>query len=858
MPAPLPAPSQQGSALPSREVITTVKEGNKEMWPPPNLSELEQDRQRSPRDQPSSMPPPVASPLPVVPSAITPAPTAAPARPVEDQSYKAFAPTPSVSGTEKGVQVDDDAKAELKSEVAKLEDELRRAAENDGANSSLKAEAEALQGKLNMAAQEVAQLEKIAASRLELGTIVANAAQEAATAAAEAEAGEAAALAEMESKMDEMREELAASNKGKEDVQELRGELMAAMVSAKQLAASQVSAQQEMASSAEQEKLRVENQKLTQAQVEANRVMEQLKDDLRKNEALLRDNASTDAELAALKKAEASSKQENDRLRTRAEMLELEQATANAKVETYEQALADAKRQSMKLTANLDKGEEYLLKEHMASQEEMRQLHNDMLELTQAASRDRGNLKDELTVLLKQELMSENGGANSGDLDKAKIEIVEMRSNLERLQEDNVALTACNKIANDGQQDLMDRTHHLQKELDRSEEALLAEQMAARRQLDELRQGMGFHAEAASREREEIKKGIEAILGSTAGQAELDRLRSEAHNLRTEVVERERKICDLTRAIADVTTKKAETERGVQTDKLPDLPDLGQAAKSSHVDSAPMVSKSGRQEHTLGDGPTLTSVMAMHAFSDAGKNGANRGGSLPFPGVGGNPQRQTLTSKPLSQGSEDDEPGYVGKPPAGRLSMKPPVPGSGKRLSAVPGLGGTDQPRSRFGSQAGSHIGSQRPSISGQWLMNPVEQVNDTKMWDKDHMREVVQDMFPRHDLDNSGCIAWKSGEAMSFLQEFFELHSMPPPKLPSAVFATLYNQVRMHRDVPEEREGLDPDEMIEFATKVHEFIYKNLKGEMKDIRRKSGVCPADLPPMSGISDLSPRGSFRR
>jgi len=843
---------------PSSQVITTVKEGNKEMWPPPNLSEIQNDH---PRDLAlPSTPPPVA-----VPSVTTSVTTSVARRRPSDEHGAACRralmaiPEPLVSqGNDKGVQVGEDAKAELESRIGTA---------NDEASSSLKDEVAALREKLKKAAFEEAQLEQLAASRLELGTIVANAAQEAATAAAEAEAGEAVALAEMEAKMDEMYEamknaELTSSSKGGADVQELRQELTEAQVSISKHAveAKQFGSTLEMAQawgraddcagsggggadSAELEQMREQNEKLTRAQEEAHRQIEKLKEELR-------ERAAPDADLSALKMAQAESKMENERLRSRAEMLELEQATANARADSCEQALAEAKRHSTKYAANTKQTEDYLRKEHEVSQEEMKQLRNHMLELAQSANHDRGNMRDELSVLIKQELMSEHGGSNNADLDKAKQEIESMRSNLQSLQEDNVALVACNKIANDAQQDLMDRTQHLTKELDRSEEALLSEQMAARRQLDELKQSMGVHADAASRERDEIKKGIEAILGSTAGQAELERLRTDAHSLRTEVIEREKKIADMTATIADLAAKKSDTERGVQTDKLADLPDLRQALASTSPRSE--MPQSG-----------VAAVMASHAFADAGRR--NREYSLNLPGgsVDRNPSPTAPQrwSKPSSQASTDDEtgppPNSPKLPSGGRMSMKPPVPAGGwnggqrQRLStaAIPGTSDVPGSRRGFGSTVSGMGGGPRASISSQaWLMAAPDQNNDGNLWDKEHMREVVLDMFPRHDLDESGYIAWKSGEAMSFLQEFFELHSMPPPKLPSAVFATLYNQVKMNRHVPEDREGLDVDEMVEFATKVHEFIYKNLKGEMKDIRRKSGIVAADLPPISGLN----------
>jgi len=134
-------------------------------------------------------------------------------------------------------------------------------------------------------------------------------------------------------------------------------------------------------------------------------------------------------------------------------------------------------------------------------------------------------------------------------------------------------------------------------------------------------------------------------------------------------------------------------------------------------------------------------------------------------------------------------------------------------------------------------------------------------MWDPAHMREMISDLFPKHDENNDGYLQWGTGEVMGFLKEFFQAHDFPQPKMPAAVFHALYNQVRMDGS---NGPGLNEQECFEFAMKVHDFIYKSLKGEMvvkrKEARKKTleKGLPDPFPEADGASMRASRSSRRQ
>lgn len=141
-------------------------------------------------------------------------------------------------------------------------------------------------------------------------------------------------------------------------------------------------------------------------------------------------------------------------------------------------------------------------------------------------------------------------------------------------------------------------------------------------------------------------------------------------------------------------------------------------------------------------------------------------------------------------------------------------------------------PRERFGRYSRILSCSPPRTTAGERHLRHNE-YDRSRMWDPDHLRTVVVELFPKHDFTSSGRVSWRTGEVMSFLREFFQLHDCPEPKLPSAVYATIYNQVKIETGSTD-LNGLDIDEMCIFAMRVHDFIFTGLSGEVREIKRKS------------------------
>lgn len=112
-----------------------------------------------------------------------------------------------------------------------------------------------------------------------------------------------------------------------------------------------------------------------------------------------------------------------------------------------------------------------------------------------------------------------------------------------------------------------------------------------------------------------------------------------------------------------------------------------------------------------------------------------------------------------------------------------------------------------------------------------TELYDEEDMWDPEHIRVLVAKLFPKHDVDGNGHLTWDDGECMRFLHDFFWLHGQPPPKTPTAVFRSLYSQVKSSSSGTPEN-GLTSDEMAEFCIKVHGFVYKSLGQEMRAQRK--------------------------
>merc|ERR1712203_1112187 len=99
--------------------------------------------------------------------------------------------------------------------------------------------------------------------------------------------------------------------------------------------------------------------------------------------------------------------------------------------------------------------------------------------------------------------------------------------------------------------------------------------------------------------------------------------------------------------------------------------------------------------------------------------------------------------------------------------------------------------------------------------------------WSSENLQVVVTDLFEKHDKHGTGLLSWKSGEVIQFLDDFFRMQNFPPPRLPTVVFSTLYNQVKQDSGSADVQ-GLNVEEMCDFTDRVHGFINKSLRGEMR------------------------------
>jgi len=70
------------------------------------------------------------------------------------------------------------------------------------------------------------------------------------------------------------------------------------------------------------------------------------------------------------------------------------------------------------------------------------------------------------------------------------------------------------------------------------------------------------------------------------------------------------------------------------------------------------------------------------------------------------------------------------------------------------------------------------------------------------------------------------------FLNDYFRLLDFPPPKLPNAVFSTIYDQVKSENG-NSDLDGLSAAATREFAKRVHDFVLtsRGLLGEMREQR---------------------------
>lgn len=128
--------------------------------------------------------------------------------------------------------------------------------------------------------------------------------------------------------------------------------------------------------------------------------------------------------------------------------------------------------------------------------------------------------------------------------------------------------------------------------------------------------------------------------------------------------------------------------------------------------------------------------------------------------------------------------------------------------------------------------------------LTPTRQ--DIDIWDPEHMKAVISELFQMHDVGRCGNLVWKNGEVMKFLNDFFERHDSPPPRLPSAVFSNIYNQVKIesgHTEI----DGLNVVEIHDFCKRIHDLYMTNrgLRGEMRE--RRPSATSATSSPTAGV-----------
>ncbi|CAE6949242.1 unnamed protein product [Symbiodinium sp. CCMP2592] len=135
-----------------------------------------------------------------------------------------------------------------------------------------------------------------------------------------------------------------------------------------------------------------------------------------------------------------------------------------------------------------------------------------------------------------------------------------------------------------------------------------------------------------------------------------------------------------------------------------------------------------------------------------------------------------------------------------------------------------------------------------------LETYDEEDLWDPEHVARITRKLFLKHDKDGTGRIEWSSGEAIKFLEEFFWLHKQPPPKIPKPAFHSLYTQVKMDSkpsgftDEDIDATGLNVEEMTAFASKVHQFVYKQLGKEMRAQRKSFAISTGDTEVLKQLS----------
>jgi len=104
--------------------------------------------------------------------------------------------------------------------------------------------------------------------------------------------------------------------------------------------------------------------------------------------------------------------------------------------------------------------------------------------------------------------------------------------------------------------------------------------------------------------------------------------------------------------------------------------------------------------------------------------------------------------------------------------------------------------------------------ISHCWTSKELE------AWNPEHIKEVIEELFQKHDVQKKGYLSWEKHEVMPFVEDFFQAHGCSMPDLPTAVFSTAYHEVKLDT-APQDSGGLNVDQMCDFAKRVYDYILK-------------------------------------
>jgi len=109
------------------------------------------------------------------------------------------------------------------------------------------------------------------------------------------------------------------------------------------------------------------------------------------------------------------------------------------------------------------------------------------------------------------------------------------------------------------------------------------------------------------------------------------------------------------------------------------------------------------------------------------------------------------------------------------------------------------------------------------------------KLIDVSHMREVLLELLPKHDIKPGGEAAWPA-EVQQILAELWSLHNLDPwPSVPAAVLSTKYHEVKQARN-RREFKGLDVDELADFAFMMYEYLSKSMHAETRKRAKSRGT----------------------